>query len=78
MAADMFRRRMQLLLDLRIQVLPLGEAIEHLYAGTLPGRSATIAVDDGFYGSYWPEPKEPAWRHEPPALISRYSQVQPF
>lgn len=52
MPADMFRRRMQLLRDLRIQVLPLGEALERLYAGTLPERGAAITMDDGFYGSY--------------------------
>lgn len=52
MTADGFRRRMQLLRDLDIRVLPLEEAVERLYAGMLPERSAAITIDDGFYGSY--------------------------
>ena len=46
-----WRRWMQLLHDLRIQVPTLGEAFERLYAGTPPELSATITMDDTLYVS---------------------------
>ena len=49
MTADLFRRRLQALKDLRANVLPLGEALERLHAGTLPPRGVVLTFDDGFY-----------------------------
>jgi peptidoglycan/xylan/chitin deacetylase (PgdA/CDA1 family) len=44
-----FRQRLQMLSHMRANVLPLGEAVTHLHAGSLPPSSVVITFDDGFY-----------------------------
>ena len=52
MAGPTFERRMQYLADARYPVLPLGEALARLDAGSLPKGAAVITIDDGWYGTY--------------------------
>ena len=49
MAPVDFERRLQLLADGGYTVLPLGTALEQLYAGTLAPRSVCLTFDDGLY-----------------------------
>jgi peptidoglycan/xylan/chitin deacetylase (PgdA/CDA1 family) len=52
MSMERFERRLQSLRRYRMQVIPLDEAIERLYARCLPVRSTVITVDDGFHSFY--------------------------
>ncbi|MGH9620453.1 MAG: polysaccharide deacetylase family protein [Bryobacteraceae bacterium] len=52
MPVEMFRQRLEFLRQWNVRVLPLAEALERLYAGTLPRRSAVITLDDAFYAAY--------------------------
>jgi peptidoglycan/xylan/chitin deacetylase (PgdA/CDA1 family) len=47
MHPEVFRGRMEALKTMGCTVLPLGEAVTRLYAGTLPPRAVVITFDDG-------------------------------
>lgn len=48
MSADMLRERLKILRAARCTVLPFGEALDRLSAGTLPPRSVAVTFDDGY------------------------------
>src|SRR4051812_43158537 len=48
-SADFLRSRMQRLRDGGYNVLPLGEAVQRMYARTLPPKSVVVTFDDGWY-----------------------------
>ena len=52
MAAESFRKRLELIKQSNCVVLPLGEALVRLYAEDLPDRSVAITFDDGTYDFY--------------------------
>ena len=52
MRADTFEGRLKRLVDGGYPILPLGEAIARLRAGTLPRNATVITIDDGFYGNF--------------------------
>ena len=49
LTADALRRRLEILRDSRCAVLPLQDALQQLYAGTLPPRSVALTFDDGYF-----------------------------
>ena len=51
-SAERFERRLQSLQRYRMRVIPLDEAIDRLYARSLPDRSTVITIDDGFHSFY--------------------------
>lgn len=61
LSADIFGTRLEMLRKSNCVVLPLGEAVERLYANDLPNRAVAITFDDGtsdFYRRAFPLFKE--------------------
>jgi len=61
LSADILRTRLEMLRKSNCEVLPLGEAVERLYARDLPDRAVAITFDDGtsdFYRRAFPLLKE--------------------
>lgn len=57
MPPETFRMRLELLREMKCNVLPLGEALSRLKSASLPPRSVCLTVDDGdssFYLKAWP------------------------
>lgn len=52
LSPETFRSRMRVLESSGATVLPLGEAVERLYADDLPDRAVVITFDDGAYDFY--------------------------
>lgn len=52
MSPDYFRARLQMLKKSGCTVLPLGEAIQRLYANDLPENCVALTFDDGYYDFY--------------------------
>src|SRR5580658_3264782 len=52
MSREQLRRRMQLLVQERCNVLPLSEAVDRLQSRSLPPRAVTITFDDGLQDFY--------------------------
>ncbi|HKQ77336.1 MAG TPA: polysaccharide deacetylase family protein [Blastocatellia bacterium] len=52
MSPDYFRRRIELLKKRGCTVLPLGEAVQRLYANDLPENCVSLTFDDGNYDFY--------------------------
>jgi peptidoglycan/xylan/chitin deacetylase (PgdA/CDA1 family) len=46
---QMLAERVRILREARCTILPLAEAVERLYSGTLPERSLSVTFDDGYY-----------------------------
>jgi peptidoglycan/xylan/chitin deacetylase (PgdA/CDA1 family) len=73
-----FEQRLRLLRRWGARVLPLGEAVNHLRAGTLPSRSVVLTFDDGtadFSSTAWPLLKQ----YDYPATVyatTYYSEKQ--
>lgn len=52
MRPALFEQRMARLRELGYRVLPLNEAVERMYDGTLPSNAVALTIDDGFESTY--------------------------